>query len=134
MYITDSNGTFVTPNLKGRDGEGSNVTIDVDDEMSDTSENVVQNKVIKSYIDDKFANTNKVQSDWNESDTSSEAFILNKPIIPSEYDDTLVTSRLETIEVDNSTLKLLLHDTKLFLKIRMNGFNHLLMVSGVEIH
>lgn len=105
LYITDSNGTFVTPNLKGRDGEGSNVMIDVDDEMSDTSENVVQNKVIKSYIDDKFANTNKVQSDWNESDTSSEAFILNKPIIPSEYDDTLVTSRLETIEVDNSTLR-----------------------------
>ena len=35
------------------DGGGSGGTITLDTEMSDTSENAVQNKVIKKYVDDK---------------------------------------------------------------------------------
>lgn len=34
-------------------GGGSGETITIDTEMSDTSENTVQNKVIKKYVDDK---------------------------------------------------------------------------------
>ena len=33
-------------------GGGGGVSIEIDDAMSDTSENAVQNKVIKKYVDD----------------------------------------------------------------------------------
>ena len=35
---------------RGQDGSDAGIT--VDDEMSDDSENAVQNKVIKAYVDD----------------------------------------------------------------------------------
>ncbi len=39
--------------LKGEPGTGGSASITIDDTMSDTSTNPVQNKVIKKYIDDK---------------------------------------------------------------------------------
>lgn len=47
LTITDSNGTFNTPNLKG---SGGGTTITVDDTLSETSENPVQNKVITQNL------------------------------------------------------------------------------------
>lgn len=48
----------------------------VDSAMSDTSENPVQNKIVKEYID------THAQSDWEETDTSDPSYIKNKPVIP----------------------------------------------------
>ncbi|MGN1411960.1 MAG: hypothetical protein ACI4WH_05555 [Oscillospiraceae bacterium] len=51
LTITDANGSFNTPNLKGADGtSGSGTDIKVDTELSETSENPVQNKVITSNL------------------------------------------------------------------------------------
>lgn len=47
LTITDANGTFNTPNLKG---SGGSTTITVDDTLSETSENPVQNKVITQNL------------------------------------------------------------------------------------
>ena len=47
LTITDANGTFNTPNLKG---SGGSTTITVDDALSETSENPVQNKVITQNL------------------------------------------------------------------------------------
>ena len=84
-------------------------SIDVDSEISSTSENPVQNKVIKSALDDKVdkisgkgLSTNdyttaekdklsgiasgaevNVQSDWNQTDTTADDYIKNKPDIPA---------------------------------------------------
>lgn len=90
---------------------GGGGTIDIDSSMSDTSPNAVMNKTIKSYVDsiagqkvDKetgkglstndFTNSLKtkldsiqagaeanVQSDWSETNTSSDSYIQNKPTI-----------------------------------------------------
>jgi hypothetical protein len=38
--------------VNGKDGEGSDTVIVVDSAISDTSENPVQNKIIKEYIDE----------------------------------------------------------------------------------
>jgi tetrahydromethanopterin S-methyltransferase subunit A len=37
-------------------GNGGNTDIVIDNEMSDTSENAVQNKVIKNYVDNSIGN------------------------------------------------------------------------------
>ena len=52
ITITDKNGTTTATVNHGKDGEGgSGGSITLDTEMSDTSENAVQNKVIKAYVD-----------------------------------------------------------------------------------
>jgi hypothetical protein len=52
ITITDKNGTTTANVLNGKDGEGgSGGGITLDTAMSDTSENAVQNKVIKAYVD-----------------------------------------------------------------------------------
>lgn len=40
----------------------------------------------------------QVQADWNETDTTSKAFIQNKPTIPPAYDDTALTGRVTAVE------------------------------------
>ena len=50
ITITDKNGTTTANVLNGKDGEGGG-SITLDTAMSDTSENGVQNKVIKAYVD-----------------------------------------------------------------------------------
>lgn len=51
LRITDKSGSFETPNLKGRDGSsGESSSVTVDSELSGTSENPVQNKVISGEI------------------------------------------------------------------------------------
>lgn len=52
ITITDKNGTTTATVNHGKDGEGGEGgSITLDTEMSDTSENAVQNKVIKAYVD-----------------------------------------------------------------------------------
>lgn len=47
LTISDVNGSFDTPNLKGQNGtSGSGTSITVDTELSETSENPVQNKIV----------------------------------------------------------------------------------------
>lgn len=51
LLITDKNNSFETPNLKGAGGSSSGETyVTVDSELSGTSENPVQNKVISGEI------------------------------------------------------------------------------------
>lgn len=40
---------------------GGSTSVTVDTEMSDTSENTVQNKVIKKYVDDKILNGGSIK-------------------------------------------------------------------------
>ena len=54
LQITNQNGSFLTPNLKGENGSGGSIA--VDSALSDSSENPVQNKIISSNI----------SSIWNE--------------------------------------------------------------------
>lgn len=62
---------------KGKDGTGSGSNIDVDTEMSDTSENAVQNKVIKKYVDEKSVN---ISADDNNAIKSNEDGIYVKDL------------------------------------------------------
>lgn len=100
ITITDKNGT-TTASIS--DGSGSGASITVDDELSSTSTNPVQNRVINSALglkansaDLKAVATSgsyndlsnkptipsaQVNSDWNAN--SGVAKILNKPTIPS---------------------------------------------------
>ena len=67
---------------------GSGGTIDVDDTLSSSSTNPVQNRVITNALNGKLnttAYTAPVQSDWNA--TSGLAAINNKPTIPSKTSD-----------------------------------------------
>lgn len=50
ITITDKNGTTTATVNHGKDGTGGSITLDT--AMSDTSENAVQNKVIKAYVDE----------------------------------------------------------------------------------
>lgn len=54
----------------------------------------------------------QVQSDWNESDSSSKAYIANKPTIPTAYDDTALAGRVTTLENSKVT------------SVTVNGTNH----------
>lgn len=63
-------------------------TINVDYELDPTSTNPVVNSAITVAINAKldasaYTPTEQVQSDWNEADTDSKAYIKNKPEIPS---------------------------------------------------
>ena len=40
----------------------------------------------------------QVQANWNETDTTSKAFIQNKPVIPEAYDDTALAARVTAVE------------------------------------
>lgn len=42
--------------------------------------------------------TSETQADWNESDTTSAAYIANKPTIPAAYDDTALAARVTAVE------------------------------------
>lgn len=48
LTITDANGSFNTPNLKGPSGSGTDITVDT--EISETSENPLQNKAIAKNL------------------------------------------------------------------------------------
>lgn len=48
LTINDANGSFNTPNLKGPSGSGTDITVDT--ELSETSENPVQNKAIAKNL------------------------------------------------------------------------------------
>ena len=68
--------------------EASGTSITVDSELSLTSTNPVQNKVITEALNGKldasaYTPTEQVQSDWNVTDSASTAYIKNKPTIPS---------------------------------------------------
>jgi len=63
-------------------------TINVDYELDPTSTSPVVNSAITAAINEKldasaYTPTEQVQSDWNEADTDSKAYIKNKPTIPT---------------------------------------------------
>jgi len=94
------------------DYEGSIV---IDDEMSLSSENAVQNKVITAALNNKADTSSlatvattgdyddllnkptipdaQVQSNWNESDNTSKSYIQNKPTIPTVNNATLTITQ-----------------------------------------
>ena len=66
-------------------------SITVDSELSDTSENPVQNKVIKSALDKLV-----LQSDWNQNDAAQPDYIKNRPFYTG--------APVETVLVKESTV------------------------------
>ena len=74
---------------EGSGGGGASALADLTD--VDISGSVQGGKVLKyNAVEEKWApgdDSGNVQSDWNESDSSSGAYILNKPSIPSNIDD-----------------------------------------------
>ena len=66
--------------IKKIGGNGGSIT--VDSELSDTSENPVQNKVIKSALD-KLG----VQSDWNQNDSTAADYVKNR----THYEESIYT-------------------------------------------
>ena len=71
------------------EGSGASALSDLTD--VDISGSVQGGKVLKyNAVEEKWApgdDSGNVQSDWNESDPASGAYILNKPIIPNELSD-----------------------------------------------
>lgn len=114
-YIVSGGSTSVAAGGSG----GGGATIVIDSAMSDTSQNAVMNKTIKLYVDGlagtkvdkvtgKGLSTNdftnalltklngiatgaevNVQSNWAETDSTSDAYIQNKPTIPTVNNGTL---------------------------------------------
>lgn len=106
---TSTGTNIATVTINNIDTELYAPTITIDSAIDATSENPVQNKVIKTALDGK-VDTNgtdrlmtdaegvklagiaagaevNVQANWNESDSTSDAYIANKPTIPSALDD-----------------------------------------------
>ena len=77
--------------IKALGGGGSGGSIAVDSELSDTSENPVQNKVIKSALD-----ALGVQSDWNQDDSTAADYVKNRPFYTGDT--------VETVLVEESTV------------------------------
>ena len=77
--------------IKALGGGGSGGSITVDSELSDTSENPVQNKVIKSALD-----ALGVQSDWNQNDSTAADYVKNRPFYTGDS--------VETVLVEESTV------------------------------
>ena len=114
-YIVSGGSTSVAAGGSG----GGGATIVIDSAMSDTSQNAVMNRTIKLYVDGlagtkvdketgKGLSTNdfnnalltklngiatgaevNVQSNWAETDSTSDAYIQNKPTIPTVNNGTL---------------------------------------------
>ena len=68
--------------------EASGGSVTVDEHLDLNSTNPAQNKAITEALNGKldasaYTPTEQVQSDWNESDTDSKAYIKNKPVIPT---------------------------------------------------
>ena len=98
ILSTDDNGNVVLKN--GGSGEGTGTSVIVDTEISDTSENPIQNKVIKKYVDDEIAKVPSGESvtvDAAVSDTSENP-IQNK-VIKKYVDDNLTGVQTEVAEV-----------------------------------
>jgi hypothetical protein len=103
-----------------------NTIIEVDSEFSDTSTNPIENKIIKQELEKKvdkidgmglssndYTDTDKeklatisegaevnVQTDWNETDTTSDAFIKNKPTSLPANGGNADTVNGHTVEID----------------------------------
>lgn len=112
-YLQDTEGNPLYPaNHTNAIYDNNGITLE---ERLTNTENLLSEKVDKS--DGKSLSTNdytneekeklseieygagkNVQSDWNETDASSDAFINNKPAIPDAYDDTLLSNRIKAIE------------------------------------
>ena len=77
--------------IKALGGGGSGGSITVDSELSATSTNPVQNKVIKSALD-----ALGVQSDWNQNDSTAADYVKNRPFYTGDP--------VETVLVEESTV------------------------------
>ena len=77
--------------IKALSGGGSGGSITVDSELSETSTNPVQNKVIKSALD-----ALGIQSDWNQNDDTQPDYVKNRPFYTGDP--------VETVLVEESTV------------------------------
>lgn len=80
--------------IKALGGGGSGGSITVDSELSDTSTNPVQNKVIKSALDALV-----VQSDWNQNDDTQPDYVKNRPFWREKTKELLFPYITEPINV-----------------------------------
>ena len=122
-----TNITISASNVISATGGGS---VTVDSALSSSSTNPVQNKVIKSALDGKvntesgkglstndFTTTEKnklagiatgaevnVQADWDEADSSNDAYIKNKPTIPTQITVDSAISSSSTNPVENQAI------------------------------
>lgn len=97
IYFTTDDGKLY---IGDKEVSGSDVTID--DTLSDTSENAVQNKVIKSYVDNSLANiqtalSGKVDKEEGKSLISDSE--ITRLANVKNYDDTKVKSDISSMNV-----------------------------------
>lgn len=87
--VTEKLDELASAISEGGGGGGASALADLTD--VDISGSVQGGKVLKyNAVEEKWApgdDSGNVQSDWNELDSSSGAYILNKPSIPSNIDD-----------------------------------------------
>jgi hypothetical protein len=111
LDVTTADGTFTTPNLRGKDGSGS----------STGEENVIEsikvNGVVQSVAEDKSVDITvpsieglaKSEDLATVAKSGSYNDLTDTPSIPNEYDDTALKNRVVTIETnigDMSTIKI----------------------------
>lgn len=99
-FNKDNNGLYLL-NLKNEaisEVDLGNITIKVDNEMSDTSENPVQNKVVKTYVDELFETMNA---------NTALKFYCVEPV-------TVVVNGVSTTYHANSNVEITLMDTDVF--------------------
>ena len=111
LDVTTADGTFTTPNLKGKDGTGS----------STGEENIIEsikvNGVAQTVAEDKSINITvpsieglaKTENLATVATSGSYNDLTDTPSIPSEYDDTALKNRVVAVETnigDMSTIKI----------------------------
>ncbi len=109
LAITDINGSFNTPNLKGADGTSGGTGIAIDEELSETSENPVQNKVITQnlgYVWTDITDIKSTNATLQSQITDLNTLINNLPssgetITTTLFDSQNYTQYLENFKVKN---------------------------------
>lgn len=95
------NGTISDDDLSFVDDTSGSVDIDVDTEMSDTSENPVQNKVIKAYID---STEQDIISNYMEVDSELQQQINAQATAVTELQDDVMANMTEIADLKGSAL------------------------------
>lgn len=109
LTITDINGSFDTPNLKGADGTSdSSTSITIDEELSETSENPVQNKVITQnlgYVWTDITDIKSTNATLQSQITDLNTLINNLPSSGETITTTLFDSQNYTQYLENFRVK-----------------------------
>lgn len=122
IIIEDTTHRFVTDTEKATWNSKSNLSLGT---TSSTAYRGDYGNIAYTHSQTTHAPANaeaNVQSDWNVSDTSSDAYIKNKPIIPAAYDDSAIRSSLK--DITNRVFSLENNDTSVTTSNSKNIFDN----------